>query len=363
MKPVEESTPVFTILVINPGSTSTKVALFEGEQEVFKSVLPHSPKSLGEYAGVVDQLAFREAAVYDFMVENGIIADRLDAVVGRGGLLKPIPGGTYQVSSDMLEDLKMATYGEHASNLGALIADSISRKLQIPAYIVDPVTTDEFEPSARISGVPDVSRRCRNHALNIKAVARRAADKMSRPLHDTSFVVSHLGGGASVCALSQGRIIDSTDALLGEGPFSMDRAGTIASERIIEMCFEQGLSREQIIKRLTRDSGFKGYLGETDLKSIQKRIEDGDQLAAVVMAGFVQQVAKWIGAMTVVLKCQVDSIIITGGMAHSKALIDDITSYVNPLAPIMVFPGELEMEALAEGAIRVLAGREKHLTY
>ena len=363
MTPIENTGQEFTILVINPGSTSTKIALFQDDSIKHKSVLAHSPELLADFPRVVDQLAVRESAVYDFLTENDISLDGLSCVVGRGGLLKPMPGGTYLISDDMLEDLKMAKYGEHASNLGALLADRIGKKLQIASFIVDPVTTDEFNPAARISGVPGINRRCRNHTLSIKAVARKAAEKIDLPLSETRFVVAHLGGGASICALKHGRIIDSTDGMLGEGPFSLERAGSVASERIIELCIDQNLTREQIVHRLTRDSGFKGYLGETDLRVIEQRIEKGDQLAKDVMTAFVQQVAKWIGAMTAILKGRVDSIVITGGMANSSRLIDAISSYIEPLAPIIVFPGELEMEALAQGALRVLKGQEKSRSY
>ncbi len=353
----------FTILVINPGSTSTKIALFQDDTVEYKNVIEHPLDTLNDLAGVMNQLELRETAIYDFIKENGIELNRLNAVVGRGGLLKPMPGGTYRISPDMLDDLKKAKYGEHASNLGALLAERIGRKLGIPAFIVDPVTTDEFEAPSRISGVPGVHRRSRSHALSIKAVAGKAAAKTGQTMAKTKFVVAHLGGGVSICALKHGRIIDSTDALLGEGPFSMERAGTIALERIIEMCFDRNLTREEIVGHLTRESGFKGYLNETDLRRINRRIADGEQQARGIMDAFVQQVAKWIGAMTTVLRCQVDAIIITGGMAHSDTLVKEIASYVEPLAPLIVFPGELEMEALAEGALRVLTGHENYLSY
>ncbi|KPA09490.1 butyrate kinase [Candidatus Magnetomorum sp. HK-1] len=356
-------TKLFEILVINPGSTSTKIAIFQNENCIVQSTITLPSTFLEEFPKVIDQLEIREQATYDFLSANNYDLSQLDGVVGRGGLLKPMPGGTYKITSQMCKDLLHAKYGEHASNLGVLLADRISKKYHLPAFIVDPVSTDEFLPESKISGVPGIERKCRSHALSIKSVARSTAKKIKKDLSKTNFVIAHLGGGVSICALKQGKIIDSTDGMLGEGPFSLERAGTLASERVIEMCLDQKLAWDQMIQILTKESGFKGYLDETNLQTIYNMINNGDKKARKILSAFVMQVVKWIGAMTALLKGKVDSIIITGGLANSDTLIQEISLYIENFAPITVIPGELEMEALAAGAIRVLSGNESAKIY
>jgi butyrate kinase len=263
----------------------------------------------------------------------------------------------------MCADLEAARYGEHASNLGALLARRFGERFDVPAFVVDPVTIDEFEPVSRISGVPGIERKCRNHALNIKAVARCSADEMDVSFDKSRFVVAHLGGGISVCALRDGRIIDSTDALLGEGPFSAERAGTLPLAAVIDMCFEGGRSRDEVVKLLSCESGLRGYLGETRIPEICGLIDEGDEQARLVLEALMLQTAKWIGAMFVVLEGSVNAILLTGGMAKSQKLVDDIIRRVGALADVRIYPGELEMEALAAGALRVLRGEERAKQY
>ncbi len=351
----------FLILAINPGSTSTKVALFQGSAPVISRTLGHTAQELSISKKITDQLGLREKAVKDFMDGNHI--SDIDAVAGRGGLLRPVKGGTYRVSEAMCRDLMEARYGEHASNLGPVLAKRFGEMLGVPAYIVDPVTVDEYDPASKISGVPGIERKCRTHALNIKSVARHCAAEMGKVLENTRFVVAHLGGGISVCALEGGRIIDSTDGLLGEGPFSMERAGTLPLAGVVNLCFDRGLSKDEVLVLLSRQSGFKGYMGTDRLTDVLDRIEAGDERASLIFEAMVRQTVKWIGAMTALVKGRPDAVIITGGMVNSQSLTEAICAHIAPMAQVKLYPGEFEMEALAEGVLRVLQNIETVLEY
>ncbi len=363
MKHPETRARDWMVLVINPGSTSTKVALFRGETKEWTESVRHAQETLVRFRRVIEQLDWREAAIAEALTGRSGEASKPDAVVGRGGLLRPLAGGTYRVSDAMCADLEAARYGEHASNLGALLARRFAERYGAPAFIVDPVTTDEFEPASRITGVPGFERKCRSHALNIKAVGRRAAWELGKPLAETKFVVAHLGGGISVCALRGGRIADSTDALLGEGPFSTERAGTLPLAAMIRLCLDSGKTREEIVELLAKGSGLKGYLGQTDLPAVYEMIDAGNGEARRVLDALVLQVAKWIGAMTAVLGGSPDAIVLSGGMVNSARLVHEIRQYVGLLAPLRIYPGEFEMEALAAGAVRVLEGAEAAREY
>jgi len=351
----------FRILAINPGSTSTKVALFQGNDPVISQTLEHTGQELSAFSKVIHQLDVREKAVRTFIDDNDISG--IHAVAGRGGLLKPLKGGTYRVSQTMLRDLEEARYGEHASNLGPILAQRFGEALGVPAYIVDPVTIDEYEPSSKISGVPGIERKCRTHSLNIKSVARRCAREMGKALEDTTFVVAHLGGGISVCALSGGRIIDSTDGLLGEGPFSMERAGTLPLAGVVDLCFDKGLSKKEVLSLFSRQSGFKGYMGTDRLTEVLDRINVGDEQAALIFEAMMRQTVKWIGAMIALLRGKPDAVILTGGMINSRILSDAIRVHIEPIARVRLYQGEFEMEALAEGVLRVLRKIEPELKY
>ncbi len=356
----EERSSVF---VINPGSTSTRIGVFQSSGRSRVRTLEHVRGELERFERVLDQLDWREREIRRFTAEEPLETCDLAAVAGRAGLLRPVPGGTYRVTHAMCADLEQAKYGEHASNLGPLLARRFAELHGVPAFVVDPVTTDEFDPPSRLSGVPGIERSCRNHTLNIKATARRAAERLGKDLTETQLVAAHLGGGISVCALRKGRIVDSTDALLGEGPFSTERAGTLPLAAMIALCCESGQTREEIVKRLSRASGLKGYLGTGRLPEVYHAIDRGDAEPRLVLDAMVLQVVKWIGAMTAVLEGRPDAIILTGGMALSERLVAEITRRVSALAPVQVFPGSLEMEALAEGVFRVLHGREEPLSY
>jgi len=361
MKTQGKNAGEFRILVINPGSTSTKVALFHGEKRAASSTLAHSGEELAAFNKVMDQLDMRMEAVLAFCSENKVF--RADAVVGRGGLLRPVAGGIFRVNHAMIRDLMDARFGEHASNLGPILADRFGEKLGAPAFIVDPVSVSEYEPCSRISGFPGIERRCRTHALNIKAVARRCAEELKKPFPEANFVVAHLGGGISVCALAGGRIIDSTDGLLGEGPFSTERAGTLPIGGVIDLCFDKGLSKKEVIRLFSRCSGFIGYTGLASFTDVLGLIEAGDKTAIVVFEAMVRQVVKWIAAMAALFKGAADSIILTGGMANSLLLTCAIQDYIGHLARVVVYPGEFEMEALAGGVCRILEKSEPALDY
>lgn len=350
------------VLVINPGSTSTKIAVWATDGPRHQETVSHPIEELAQYPRVMDQFDLRMRALKS-AVEDWLQPDKLSSIVGRGGPLRPLEGGTYLINERMLEDLRSARYSNHASNLGAIAAHHLARELDLPCYVVDPVTVDEFTPLARISGVPEIERKCRSHALNIKAVSRRVAAEIGKPLYQTKFAVAHMGGGLSICALEGGRVIDVNDGLLGMGPFSPERAGALPIGGLVELCFSGEYSKEEFLQRLSRESGLKAYLGESDLVAVENRIDAGDDKARLYYDAMLFQIAKEIGAVTAALKGEIDGVILTGGMANSKRLVDTLKSYVSFLGEVFVIPGEMEMEALAQGAFRVLNGEEKPKEY
>ncbi|MBT9177063.1 MAG: Butyrate kinase 2 [Firmicutes bacterium] len=347
----------FKVLVINPGSTSTKVACYLGNTLEAEESLSHSTQVLAGYAEILDQFTLRLDAVRSF-VENYEVAAGLDAVVGRGGLLRPTTGGTYAVNEAMVEDLRLGLQGQHASNLGGLLALAIAEPLGLPAYIVDPVAVDEFEPVARISGHPLLERRSLSHALSMKAVARRAASELNIPYAESRFIVAHLGGGISVGPMVGGRIIDVNNAN-EMGPFSPERTGGLPAGDLTALCFSGKYSAKELKRQLHGQGGMVAYLGTSDAREAYRRADAGDARAELVMQAMAYQIAKEIGAMATVLQGRVDAVVLTGGLAHSDRMCNTIGGYVGFIAPMMVYRGEDEMLALAEGACRVLAGEEK----
>lgn len=346
------------ILVINPGSTSTKIAVFRGDSEVFTTNVQHDPEELKKYSNIADQYDFRYKEVVGKVRENGIKLEQLSAVIGRGGLLRPLDSGTYKVNSKMLDDLKSARFDQHASNLGAIIANEIATQIGVSAYIADPVVVDEMEDIARITGLPEVPKTSKFHALNHKAVGRRAAKDMGKDYFGVNMIIAHLGGGISVAAHRRGRVIDVNEALYGDGPFSPERAGKLPNGAIVEMCFKQGASVDQVKKRLVGGGGFVAHFGTQDSKIIEDKALSGDKHAELVYKAMAYQVAKEIGSCAAVLKGDVDAVVITGGIARGKILTDWITEWVGFIAPVMVYPGENEMTALAEAANRVVNNQE-----
>jgi len=353
----------FLLLIINPGSTSTKLAVFRDREPVYAETLRHSSADLEKFAGVIDQFAYRRGLVMEALVKSGIKPAELDAVVGRGGLLRPVPGGTYLVNEAMLQDLRAEKRGSHASNLGGLIAHAIADELGIPAYIVDPVCIDEMEPVSRISGMPENPRESLFHALNHKAVARRAAEDMGKSYNEVNLIVAHLGGGISVGAHLRGRVVDVNNALAGDGPFTPERSGGLPVGKLVEMCYSGRYTRDGMMKKIVGGGGLVAYLGTNDALEVERRIEQGDGQARLVYEAMAYQVAKEIGACGAVLKGEVDAIVITGGIAHSSRLVGWIEERVRFIAPVKVYPGENEMEALAAGGLRVLAGLEEAKIY
>jgi len=360
---------MYLILTINPGSTSTKVALFQDETPLSVETLPHSAEEIARYPRIVDQYPFRRQAVLSFLEKQRGKITRLDAVVGRGGLLRPIESGTYLVNQRMLDDLRVPQEREHASNLGAILADEIARQVGCPAFIVDPVCVDEFEPIARISGLPEIERRSLSHALNLKAAARRAAADLGTSYEQVNLVVVHLGGGISVAAHLRGRQIDVNQALDGTGPFSPERSGGLPVGDVIRMCYSVPpyqnchYTYEQMFKKIAGQGGLVAHLGTNSTVEVERRIEAGDEHARLIYEAMAYQIAKEIGLMATVLKGEVDAIVLTGGVAHSKMLTNWIRERVEWIAPVLIYPGEDEMLAMAQGALRVLRGLEKAKTY
>ena len=351
----------FRILAINPGSTSTKFGLFDDDKPVLIKTIQHNAALLSRYASALDQKEFRRDCIVKCLEEAGV--ETLDAIAGRGGLLKPIESGVYQINQKMLEDLHSATASIHASALGAIIAAEIAGPLSIPAYVVDPIVVDEMDRNAKLTGMPGIERSSVFHALNQKAIARRLAAQLGKPYENTRFVVAHLGGGITVGAHRYGRVIDVNDALSGEGPFTPERTGAIPALPLISMCFSGEYTEAEMIEKVTKKGGMKAYLGTGDLRDVQKMIHDGDEFAALVLDSMAYQVSKEIGAMAAVLEGLVDAIILTGGLAHSNRFTGAIKQRVDKLAPVYVFPGEDEMLALISGVLRVLRGEEEAARY
>ena len=350
-------------LIINPGSTSTKIGVFEDETQIFDKTLRHSTEEIAQFPDIYSQKDFRKEIILDALKEAGIAPESFDVIVGRGGLLKPIPGGTYAVSDELLADLKNPPQGEHASNLGGLLAREIADPLGLPSYIVDPVVVDELEPVARISGVPEIPRVSIFHALNQKAMARRYAKEVGRPYEELRLIVVHMGGGVSVGAHKGGRVIDVFNALDGDGAFSPERAGGVPSGALVRMCYESGLTEKEMKKKITGNGGFNAYLGTNDAREVDRLVDEGDAKAALVRDAFVFQMSKDIGSMAAVLDGKVDAIIMTGGIAYDKAVTDGITAKVSFIAPVVLYPGEDELLALAQGALRVMNGEEEAKVY
>lgn len=349
------------VLVINPGATSTKVAVFEEEQELLKKSIVHTAQELEGFDRVIDQADFRQRAVLEAVAEGGFRLEDFDAVCGRGGLYRPIPSGTYAVSDRVMQDVEQAPYGEHPSNLGAYLARRIGDLVGIPAFFVDPVCVDEMTEVAHVSGFAEFRRLSQFHALNQKSVGRKAARQLGKSYEEARLIVCHLGGGVSVAAHDHGRVVDVFN-VKDEGAMGMDRGGGLPVNQLIDYCYA-GRSREEVKRTLGRRSGMLSYVGTTDFREICAGVVSGDERFTAAYRALVYQLAKDIGAMAAVLHFEVDAIVYTGGMAYEQFFCDDITAYVGRLAPVLRFPGEEEMRALAEGALRVLHGEAQAERY
>lgn len=351
------------LLIINPGSTSTKIGVFEDEKEILDETLRHSSEEIGKYATVVDQKDFRKEVILDVLKSKGIDIKGFDAIVGRGGLLKPIEGGTYAVNEEMLNDIKKAERGEHASNLGAMIADEIAKEIGVKSFIVDPVVVDELSDVARISGVPELPRTSIFHALNQKAVGKRYAKEKNKSYEDCNIIVVHMGGGVSVGAHTGGKIVDVNNALDGDGAFSPERSGGVPAGALIKMCFSGKYTEAEVKKKITGEGGLVAYLDTNDMRDVLKASAEGDEKAKLIYDAFIYQVSKDVGAMATVLKGNVEAIVLTGGIAYSDVVVNSIKERVSFIAPLVVYGGEDEMLALAQGALRVLNGEEEAKEY
>lgn len=349
----------FFIFVVNTGSTSTKLSFFRNEELISAATISQELNELDKFDGVWRQFDFRTKLAIDWLDE---VKESPSAVVGIGGLLKPVPGGTYIVSDRMIADARACIQGEHASNLGCAIAQRIAQIFHCPAFVVDPVSVDEFEELARYSGHPLMQRKSLSHALSIHSVARLAAAKLGKDISKTNFVVAHLGGGISVSPVKRGRIIDANDAS-SDGPFSPERTGGLPLQQFISLCFSGDFSESEIRGLVMGKGGLRAYFGTNSAREVEERIHGGESEAKKVYMAMAYQIAKEIGAMATVLKGEVDSIVLAGGLASSDMLVSWIEENVGFIAPILVFQGEDEMRSLAAGALRVLRGEEKALEY
>ena len=350
------------VLAINPGSTSTKMALYNRRGCIKVEKIDHSGTEICNMVSIQEQLPLRVEIITKTFTPwlNGY---KLVAVVGRGGLVKPIKGGIYAVNEDLMDDTINCKYASHASNLGASIAHGIALEYKVPAFVVDPVTVDEFIPEARISGVPEIQRKSRLHALNVNACVRKETARIGKPIDQAKFVVAHLGGGITVAAVDCGKIIDCNDALMGMGPFSPERAGALPLEPLIKMAMSGSYSFKDLYRKFTKNSGLKGYLGTGDVREVLERIDDGDEESALIYRAMIYQVAKEIGAMATTMNGNLDGIIITGGIAHSERVVNDLSERINFISSISVHPGENELESLAAGGFRAVDGEQEVQTY
>ncbi|KLO21009.1 butyrate kinase [Marinitoga sp. 1197] len=355
---------MYKILVINPGSTSTKLAIYEDENLVSKETVRHTSEELSPFNHIAEQYEFRKEVIKKFLEKEGHQISSFSAIIGRGGLLRPIPGGVYKVNELMKEELREGKYGEHASNLGALIAHELASEYDIPSYIADPVVVDEMDEIAKFSGHPDFERKSIFHALNQKAVARLIAEKMNKKYEEINLIVVHMGGGISIGAHKKGKVVDVNNALDGDGPFTPERSGTLPMTQIIDLAYSDSITLDKMKKRIKGKGGLVAYLDTNDALEVQKRVENGEEYATLIYKAMALQIAKWIGKMATALNFEVDGIILTGGLAYDKNnMVKWLIEHTEFIAPIYVVPGGDEEKALAEAALRALKGIEKVKSY
>lgn len=352
----------YRILAVNPGSTSTKIAVFEDEKEILRKTIRHPEDELRGFERIADQRQFRTSLVKQILREEDFPLSSLSAVVGRGGLLKPLKSGTYMVNEKMLQDLERAERGEHASNLGAMIAYDIAKEVGVNAYIVDPVSVDELPKIAKITGMAEIEKPVLSHALNTKAVAKRYAKEVGKPYKELRLIVVHLGSGNSVSAHQGGRMVDVTNSM-EEGSFGMDRAGGVPCMQLLKLAFSGKYDFTTLKKKLFGQGGVYSYLSTKDFKEVEERALEGDAKAEEISQAMAYQIAKDVGAMATVLSGKVDAILITGGIAYSQWFLDKLIPRIEFISPVKIYPGEDELRALAEGVLRVLRGEEEALIY
>jgi butyrate kinase len=350
------------ILTINPGGTSTKVAIYENDREVFKKTIDHTQAELQGFKTLFDQFDYRKSLILKILEEHNEPLEGLSAVAGRGGLMKAIEGGVYTVNEAMISDLKNAIQGEHASNLGSVLARQIADEAGVEAYVVDPVSVDEFMPVSRLTGLSEIEKASWLHALNHKAVCRKTAAKLGGRYDDFNFIVAHLGSGISIAPHTRGRMIDGSGGR-SDGPFSPERSGGIITYPLVKLCYSGKYTYGEMVEKISSTGGMYDYLGTKDMREIESRSLGGDEKAQLVMDAFIYQVSKEIAMYGASLYGDVDRIILTGGIAYSAYVCQEIEKRVRYLAEVEIIPGEMEMEALALGALRVLSGEESPKVY
>ncbi|HQO18269.1 MAG TPA: butyrate kinase [Candidatus Cloacimonas sp.] len=355
----------YRVLAINPGSTSTKIAVYDDSTPVFEKTLRHDPEELNQFGDLFNQTDFRKALVMEAMEENNVHPQSLNAVVGRGGLVRPVSGGTWKVNEAMLRDLKDITiWGRsHASNLGAFLAKAVAEPLGIPYFIVDPVATDEMEDITRLSGIPEIEHKSLFHALNIRYICRLLAAELGIKLNEVNLIGVHLGGGISVAAIKNGRVVDVNNALLGTGPFSPQRAGYLPIGDLIDMCYCGKYTKKELTTYLSKGAGLMAYLGTDSGIEVGKRVAAGDPKAKLVLDAMCYRISKEIGSCAAVLAGKVDGIYLSGGLVYNDYIVNFIKEHTKFIAPIYLYPGEKEMEALCQGGLRVLNGTEEAKEY
>ena len=352
--------PKYNILTINPGSTSTKIALFKDNELEFEQVLRHPAEELNQFSKLIDQYEYRKEKIINFLEEKNITLKDLDAISCRGGLIGPIPSGTYTINDSLFT--RLSTDVVHASNLAGIIGYNLSKELGIPSYITDPVTVDEMAPIAKVTGIPGIERKSKFHALNQKAIARRAAKQLNRKYDESNFIVIHIGGGISIGAHEKGKVIDVNNVIDGDGPMAPTRAGSIPVEAVIDLCFSGKYTRTELKEYVSQRAGLTDYLGTSDVRDVQEMMEQGNEQAKMLYEAMAYQICKNVGAMATVLKGKIDAIVVTGGVAYSKQFIRLLKERIDFLGEVIVIPGEEEMLALAEGALRVVTGEEEAKT-
>lgn len=353
----------YRVLIINPKSTTTNISIFQEELCIFKQEIVHGTVFKNDITQIDQEVATRKEAILTSLSSAGINMSKLDAVSANGGLLRPIEGGTYVVTQAVLTDLTTGYNGKHPSNLGGILAHEIAKGLNIPAFFVDPHVVDELSDVAKISGLPGIERKSIFHALNQKAVARKAAKALQKRYTEVNLIVAHLGNGITVGAHKKGKVIDVNNGLHGDGPFSLERAGSIPSESLIELCFRGDYLAEDVLKKITYKGGIKAYLHTDDIKEIEDKIDHNDSFASLIFEALAYQIAKDIGSIATVLKGKVDGVVLTGELAHSKKLVHYITEKINWIADVFIYPGEFDLQALNAGTLRVLRGEEKAKDY
>jgi len=352
----------FHILAIDPGSTSTKLGvLWEGG--LVKETIRHDRGLIDSFESIFDQKEMRVNSIYAFLKSKGFDNLSFDAVVARGGLLKPIEGGIYLVNESMLNDLRSGKYGVHAANLGGIVAHEFSLYFSCPAFIVDPPTIDEMDDVAKLTGFKDLTRKSKFHALNQRAAARKAAEELGRAYEEVNLIVAHMGGGVSIGAHKRGRVVDVNNALDGDGPYAVERTGSLPVGDLVRLIKDGKYTPDELLGIFSKKGGIYSYLGLTDMKEIESMIENGDEYAKLVVDGFIYQMAKEIGSLACAFEGNIDGVVFTGGLAYSDYIVGHLKKRVSFLAPIFVFPGEFEIETLIDGALRVLSGEERAKNY